>query len=283
MAGPEVRRLTERDIDAAIHLTDLEHWGYTRADWARLLYLSPQGCFAAEVDGEVVGVLSTTSYDSVAFLGAVIVRPDLRGQHLGQAMMRAALAYLESAGVSSVRLNAYLNVIPFYQKLGFRREYGNCRWTGPAGGRAHHRVRTAWSEDLPAIRDLDSEYFGADRSALLTRLLEEFSARFLVADDRGRLRGFIVGNASGDSCEIGPWVTEPGDRSVARHLFEALVDATAAETFAFSSPDPNGSATLFARERGLAESFRTLRMVRGRPGHEGRPEGVWAFAGLEKG
>jgi hypothetical protein len=77
--GTRVRRLEERDIDAAVALTDLEAWGYTPADFRRLLDLSPQGCFAAELDGRVVGVLTTTAYGPLAFLGAVIVAPDLRG------------------------------------------------------------------------------------------------------------------------------------------------------------------------------------------------------------
>src|SRR2546427_10513519 len=34
--GTRIRRLEERDIDAAIALTDLEAWGYTREDFRRL-------------------------------------------------------------------------------------------------------------------------------------------------------------------------------------------------------------------------------------------------------
>ena len=43
MAGAQVRRLRERDVDAAIALTDLEGWGYSRADFRRLRALSPRG------------------------------------------------------------------------------------------------------------------------------------------------------------------------------------------------------------------------------------------------
>jgi ribosomal protein S18 acetylase RimI-like enzyme len=93
MEGTNVRRLDERDIDAAINLTDLENWGYTRADFRRLLALSPEGCFVAESRGRVVGVLTTTSYEGLAFLGAVIVSPELRGKGVGKAMMETALEH----------------------------------------------------------------------------------------------------------------------------------------------------------------------------------------------
>src|SRR3989475_10530035 len=68
--GTRIRRLEERDIDAAIALTDLEAWGYTREDFRRLLALSPNGCFAAERAGPVVRGLTTTTHARLGFLGA---------------------------------------------------------------------------------------------------------------------------------------------------------------------------------------------------------------------
>src|SRR5438309_7525226 len=130
--GAKVRRLDEHDIRAAIALTDLENWGYTRADFVRLLTLSPEGCFVVEANGRVVGVLTTTTYDGLAFLGAVIVAPELRGKGVGKEMMEAALVHLRRTGVRTVRLNAYLNAIPFYERLGFHREYEVIRWHGPS-------------------------------------------------------------------------------------------------------------------------------------------------------
>src|SRR5256885_10154299 len=85
--GTRIRRLEERDIDAAIALTDLEAWGYTREDFRRLLALSPNGCFAAERDGRVVGGLTTTTYDCLAFPGAVLVAPGVRGEGVGADMV----------------------------------------------------------------------------------------------------------------------------------------------------------------------------------------------------
>src|SRR5713226_2115534 len=201
--GTRIRRLEERDIDAAIALTDLEAWGYTREDFRRLLALSPDGCFAAELAGRVVGVLTTTTYEGLAFLGAVIVAPELRGKGVGKEMMEAALAHLQATGVRTVRLNAYLNVIPFYERLGFHREYEVIRWHGSAkAGDAVRGIRPIRAEDHSGLARMDARYFGANRQELIARLAEEFPGTFLVAEHRGRLRGFIVGNPSGGACEI---------------------------------------------------------------------------------
>src|SRR5207245_1169386 len=172
--------------------------------------LSSEGCFVAERQRRVVGVLTTTTYAGLAFLGAVIVAPELRGKGVGKEMMEAALAHLRKIGVRTVRLNAYLNAIPFYERLGFHGEYEVIRWHGPAGaGEQVRGVRPIRTADLTGLGQMDAKYFGANRRILLDRLAEEFSGTFLVAERRSRLRGFIVGNPSGESCEIGPWVVEP--------------------------------------------------------------------------
>lgn len=283
MAGARVRVFTQRDIDRAIALTDLEAWGYTRADFLRLLGLNPEGCFVAEEDDHVVAVLSTTVYGRLAFLGAVIVQPDRRGQGIGDAMMRVALEHLDSRGVETVRLNAYLNVVPFYERLGFRQEYENVRWTGPPMDAVPFTAQPLSREQLPRVAHFDRIFFGADREDLLRSLAKEFPRTFLVVERQGQVAGFIVGNTSSPACEIGPWVVNPNREGAGPDLFHGLVHGANARTVSFTAPAPNRRAQGLSRRLGYREVFRTVRMVRGRDAHHGRPEGIWALAGLEKG
>ena|SRR5207249_478806 len=284
MEGTRVRRLEDRDIDAAIALTDLEAWGYTPADFQRLLALSPDGCFAAERAGRVVGVLTTTTYDGLAFLGAVIVAPELRGKGVGRDMMEAALDHLRATGVRTVRLNAYINAIPFYERLAFHGEYEVIRWHGPATpGPRVRGVRPIRANDLDGLARMDAKYFGADRGRLLARLAREFPATFLVAEHDRRPRGFIVGNPSGDSCEIGPWVVELGSGHVGEDLYRGLVNAAGASEVALSGPSRNGPLLEFVRKARFKEVFRALRMWWGAEAFHGDPAGLWAVGGLEKG
>ena len=283
MEGAIVRRFGERDIDAAIALTNLENWGFTHADFARLLALSPDGCFAAELDGRVVGVLTTTRYDGLAFLGAVIVRPELRGKGLGEAMMTTALDHLRRVGVRTVGLYAYLNVVRFYERLGFRGEYEIIRWHGSAEPGNVRGVRPVRMDDLGPLAVMDAKYFGTNRRILLDRLVEEFPSTFLIAERRGRIRGYIVGNPNGDSCEIGPWVVDPAAEGTAEDLYESLIAAAGVSEVAFSGPSPNESLLEFVRGRRLEEAFRTLRMVWGSDEFREEAHGIWGVGGLEKG
>ncbi len=283
MGEPRVRRLDGRDIDAALALTNLEGWGYTRADMERLLALSPEGCFAAEEEGRVVGVLTTTSYQSLAFLGAVIVSPELRGQGVGRLLMQTALLHLAASHIETVRLNAYLDVVRFYERLGFHGEYEVIRWRASRAPEPSAAVEVAKAGDLNAVAVLDADFFGASRHALLARLLQENPATFLVAREGPRIVGYLVGSPFDGSCEVGPWVVAPGHPDAARDLFRALVHVVGPREYSFSGPARNPELLRFVREAGFSEVFHTLRMWWGANRYPGDPAGVWAAGGLEKG
>jgi ribosomal protein S18 acetylase RimI-like enzyme len=283
VAEPRIRRLVEQDIVRAIELTDLEGWGYTREDFERLLALSPQGCFAAEDRGTVVGLLSTTAYGPLAFLGAVIVDPAVRGKGVGRLLMQAALRHLASTWVQTVRLNAYQNVVPFYEKLGFHREYDVVRWKANVSTGEPGRASAASPEDLDRLVSFDARFFGAPRKALIERLLQEHPDTFLVAAEGAQVLGYVVGNPYDHACEIGPWVVAPGRTQVARDLFQSLVAKVGPREYAFGGPERNPDLATFAREAGFAEAFRTLRMWWGQDLYPGDPRGIWAAGGLEKG
>jgi GNAT superfamily N-acetyltransferase len=271
-------------VNWAIRLTDLEHWGYTRADFERLLALEPEGCFVAIIGGKRAGLTCSITYGKLAFIGAVIVHPEVRGKHVGEALMRSTLDYLDRKGVETARLNAYLNVIPFYERLGFLREYENVRYHGSvAASGTPGAGRPATGDDLPAIAHFDSFYFGASRERLLARLHEEFPESFLVARDEGGVRGYIVANADGGSAEIGPWVANPTMPEVAGDLLHSLLARLGPTRIAFTAPTLNAHHERMAAELRLETAFRTLRMYRGRDAYHGLPQGVFALAGLEKG
>ncbi len=283
MAGAiSIRTLTPADFPWAIALTDTESWGYTEADFQRLRALEPEGLFLAESGGDRIGLTAATTYGELAYIGAVIVDARLRGKRVGEALMHACLDFLDGRGVRSARLNAYLNVIPFYERLGFRSEFENHRYAGESEGRAAPGVRLMRTDDLAAMEELDRIQFGADRRRVLRRLLEEFPATSLVVDDAGEVVAFAFGNTGGGSCEIGPSIAPPSRAREAEDLLHTMF-ATANVPCAFSLPAVNERGVAAAKRAGLRETFRTMRMVRGSSDFGGDPRGVFALAGLEKG
>ncbi len=271
------------DVDFAVGLTATEGWGYSPQDFRRLMNLDPLGCFVALEGDHRVGVTTLTSYGKVAWIGSVIVDPSLRGKGIGEALMKAALAYAERTGVETCRLNAYMHVLPFYDRLGFRPEFENIRFTGSAPGDLDPAVERARPALLPALASFDEPYFGADRTRVLEALYHDYGRGFLVARRGHEIRGYIVGGTSTEGVEVGPWVCDPSDPEVPGALFSAALALADGKPLALSAPTPNTRALEIVAEAGLGESFRTVRMFRGRRAHGGDPRGYFALGGLEKG
>ncbi len=278
-----VRTMEPGDVDFAVGLTATEGWGYSPQDFRRLMNLDPGGCFVALDGDRRVGVTTLTSYGKVAWIGSVIVDPRLRSKGIGRALMEAALAYADRTEVETCRLNAYLHVIPFYDRLGFRPEFENIRFVGSAPGNLDAAVERARPALLPALASFDEPYFGADRRRLLEALYHDYGRGFLVARRGQGIRGYIVGGSSTEGVEVGPWVCDPSEPEVPGTLFSAVLALADGKPLALSAPTPNARALEIIGEHRLAESFRTLRMFRGRRAHGGDPRGYFALGGLEKG
>lgn len=248
-----------------------------------MIDLFPEGCFVAEDDGRVIGLLTMTRYGRLAFLGAVIVDPKDRGRGLGKLLMDSALRRAAELGIRTVRLNAYLNVVAFYERLGFTGEYEVVRWHAAASRPGPANATPATGRDLDALAAFDATPFGASRRDLLARLLQEYPTSFLVAREGSRIVGYLVGSPYARACEIGPWVVAPGRGDVARGLFHALVEVVGPREYAFSGPSVNEALEEFVREAGFSEVFRTRRMWWGEDLDPGMPSAIWAAGGLEKG
>jgi len=274
--------MTLADIPAAIAMTDLEGWGYSAADFRRLHRLEPRGCLVAVSGGKRMGLTTAVSYGKAGWIGNVIVLPEFRGKGVGAELVGRATTYLQSIGVEAVRLNAYINRVQFYEGLGFEGEYENIRFTGMAPVGGNLPASGSSRPNLDQIASFDRRFFGAPRGRLLASLSNEFPGTFVSLGER-KLRGYIVGQVSGDTCEIAPWVVDPAARGAARELWAVLSPKVAGATIGLSAPARSTTAMAVARWLGLRPVFRTLRMYLGKHAYGGRAEGIIGLGGLDKG
>lgn len=270
------------DIPFAIAITDLEGWGYVPADFRRLMRLDPKGCIKAVVGGQRVGMTTTVPYGKVGWIGNVIVQPEYRGKGIGNELVEAAIRHLQGEGVETVRLNSYMENVQFYERMGFRGEYENARFTGEVGSGGGDTVSCAPCENLEKVISMDKRVFGANRSRLLSNLLSEFMDTFLCIGGQ-KIRGYIVGQVNDGFCEIAPWVVDSADASSAKELWLGLRAKLGGRRVAFTVPAKSRLAMTVARWTGLKQGLRTLRMRLGKDAHHGRPEGMIGLAGLDKG
>lgn len=67
--------------------------------------------------------------EGIAEIGRVVVLPEYRGKHLGQAVVAEAEKWMREVGVKKVEISSRVNVADFYEKMGYRFN---------ENGKAHH-------------------------------------------------------------------------------------------------------------------------------------------------
>ena len=67
--------------------------------------------------------------EGVAEIGRVVVLPEYRGKHLGQAVVAEAEKWMREVGVKKIEISSRVNAVGFYEKMGYRFN---------ESGKAHH-------------------------------------------------------------------------------------------------------------------------------------------------
>lgn len=275
-----IRLLFESDIPSAMRLTAAAGWNQTEADWRRLLRLEPKGCFGAIKDGRLVGTTTTTIHGELAWIGMVLVEPQLRRQGIAAKLMNAALDYLTDK-VATIKLDATSLGQPVYEKFGFEVESEIERWTGTAnatGGETSSIINDVVFGDL---LQLDRSAFNADRSKLIEQLVNDACvAPVLLRASDDALSGYALARSGTKKTYVGPVVAK-NPQVVETLLDKMLAQLAGSEVYI----DVNKECvvdTSSLSDRGFVKERNLSRMVKGGPSQKSSPL-VVAIAGPEVG
>jgi len=281
--GLEFRVMTLDDMGVYLRLMEIAGWGNTADDLRRLLHYEPKGCFVASLEGEDVGMVATTNYGQVGWIGNLVVLPERRGRGIGADLMRAAMGHLLDSGVRSIRLDSVAKSVSLYGRLGFRVEYPSLRFMGK--GRNHQGQGTDGMEetDLPAVIDLDRGYSGLDRERMLKRVYGDYPGLCFVARDDGRTAGFIMAKPGEGSCRVGPWICDPERPDLARALLRSLMSEVAGGWIWVGVPALNGASVEILGEDGFERISTSTRMCYGECWPLGDGRAVFGIGAADKG
>jgi GNAT superfamily N-acetyltransferase len=204
------------DLAATHSLAQQMSWPHRLEDCAQLFGLGA-GTVAVDAAADMIGVGMRWSFGSDAgTIGMVLVAPELQGRGIGRALMTALIA---ESGPRALMLNATAEGQGLYEKLGFI----------PIGFVRQHQVRLVERAAMPpvpsvplrravpadhaALCALDASVFGADRSALISRLLAAGQA--WLVDRAARPDGFAILRTFGRGMMIGPIVAPGEDEAIA--------------------------------------------------------------------
>lgn len=275
----DIDRLRRADVDDALALSTQVGWNQRRADWLRLLDVSPDACFAGRVDGDLVATSVLTAYDDVGWIGMVIVDEDHRRRGFGSAVFERALEAGRNGDLAAIGLDATDEGRTVYRQYGFKDVGGIDRWRGvPVGDvpedldMSVEPVTGAAAAD--AIVDFDATRTGVDRSGLLSHLLDSDETTVLVCERGGERRGYAIGRPGRTASQIGPLVCDRPAvgrallAAIGRRLGESIVDA------------PRADANVEVLERaGFDVQRRLHRMIVAEDGDQTAPGGGPLLAG----
>jgi ribosomal protein S18 acetylase RimI-like enzyme len=280
----KIRNMTALDLPAALRLKEIAGWNQTADDWKRFMKASPEGCFVAEVDGEVRGTVTTISFEHrFAWVGMVLVDPEYRGEGMGTRLLEMAINYLDSARIPCIKLDATPQGKPLYEKLGFVSEYEVERWILKRTAQEQADVlSTPTSAHLPSsLLEADREVFGADRRGLLKSLHQDAPAFTQIASKDQHHPAYALGRRGSFADHMGPWIATHEDS--ARVLLEQFLARSQRETVIVDCPKANGMPLELLKSLGFIVSRPLTRMYRGLNRNPGRPQSVCAIMGPEFG
>jgi ribosomal protein S18 acetylase RimI-like enzyme len=196
-----VRSLQTSDIPGAMRLKEAAGWNQVEADWARLLDLQPDGCFALEQGGQLAATATALLYGKdLAWIGMVLTGPEFRGRGFARTLMDRAMRFVDASGVAEAGLDATDMGIALYRSFGFEEESVVERWGLPAGATAFEPVAVdPWKPDP----ELDLLAFGTDRSTVLASLASCESVAIPGS-------GYAMGRAGSKAFYFGPCVAKSG-------------------------------------------------------------------------
>ncbi len=279
----EFRVMTLDDMDLCLGLFKVAGWGNTTDDLRRMLNYEPGGCFIASLGGVDVGMVASTGYGDVGWIGNLIVLPDWRGRGIGASLMMKAIRHLEGSGASSIRLDSVQKAIPLYTRLGFREQYWSLRFTGEGREYTTHGVESMTAADLDTITSFDGPLFGPDRGRMLRRVQNDFPDLCFVSRGPSGLEGYIMARVGDGTTRIGPWVCLPGRPEVAEALLEALMMEERGEKLWVGVPEANQASVEILGKHGFVSLPSSLRMCRGTCGPMGDLEATFSIGAPDKG
>jgi len=242
-----------------------ESWNPGLSDVAAAWAVDPDAFIAVRKDHELVGGGTIVSYDGAfGFMGLFIVRPDLRGRGIGTSLWyhRRDRLVRRLAPGASVGMDGVFDMVPFYERGGFRLAYRDLRFEGVASGNRSMRAIDLAQLPMDVIDAFDRRFVPAPRSRFLSAWLSQSGGIGAAMVDRsGAMQGYGFLRPCRVGYKIGPLFAD--DPAVAEEILDHLLGAVPGQQVQVDVPEPNTVALDLVAQRGLVESFGCARMYLG--------------------
>lgn len=276
------RPLRAPEIETAVDWAAAEGWNPGLADAQAFAAADPEGFWGAERDGALLACITAVrTGEDFGFIGFYIAKPEIRGQGVGIALWRAAMARLAGRCVG---LDGVVAQQANYRRSGFELAWNNARYQSdnpriaPA---APADIRDAAAIPFAQLLAFDAQAFGLPRPDFLRAWISApgHRARVLL-DPAGEVAGLAVLRPCREGSKLGPLFAR--DAEVARALIADAAPHRAAGPLILDLPEPHAEAVALARSMGMEKGFETARMYT-RPPSPMRREWIFGLTSFELG
>jgi GNAT superfamily N-acetyltransferase len=260
-----------------------EGWNPGRNDLAIARAVDPDAFVALREGGALAGAGSIFSYDGrFGFMGLFIMRPEWRGGGLGGALWRWRLARLKErlAPGAAIGMDGVFDMVPFYERGGFREAYRHIRHQGTAAGAPDPAAVRDVDPLLADILAYDGPMFPAPREKFLTLWVTQPGAFVSGVYEKGTLAGYGVARPCQAGFKIGPLFAN--DPQIARRLLSDLMSRIAGKQVQIDVPECKPAAMALAARFRLKEVFGCMRLYNG-PAPKLATERIYGVTSLEFG
>jgi ribosomal protein S18 acetylase RimI-like enzyme len=261
------------DIGTFLELAISEGWVAEAWEFDFLLTAFPQGCYAARDDnGETLAFVTAIRHENSGWIGNLIVKEQVRGRGIGEALFRKSLDALQAAGAETYWLTASKSGRSLYEKHGFSSLDTIMRWTGNGHRRDTERADQSGSpHSSSSASGIDCLAWGDRRDALLAAVAGR--GRLLLEES-----GFVVLQPSGAAMQLGPFAAL--DSSSAERIFtDALASVPPGTKIYVDAPASNITAQRLYSRRAMQISGSTELMYAGvKPSYQ--PDLLYGLASM---
>ncbi|MEM3705756.1 MAG: GNAT family N-acetyltransferase [Candidatus Bathyarchaeia archaeon] len=261
----KVKRMSSEDIEFAVRITDTMNWNLTEQDFAFMMQLEPEGCFALLCDSEKIGIATTICYGKIGWIGNVVVDEKYRRKGAGSTIVKHAIDYLKSKGAETIGLYAYKEKANFYARLGFKHDLQFAVLNGKVRSSSFEasNVKEAEKTEMRKIIEFDNFYFGASREKLLQKIVNEKDNLCYRYVDDGEILGYVMAKVYGHYAEIGPLICRREKGDIAKNLLGAALKKVEGAEVSMCLPKREKAIINMLFDFGFRESFTVVRMFSG--------------------
>ncbi len=285
----ELRQLTPIEIPQALELSKEAHWNQVSDDWKFMITEGKAFGFFTHEDNLVASALALPFQGTFGWISMVLVTSIWRRKGLATRLLQRGIEILEADEKTPI-LDATDAGRKVYLSLGFNDLYLISRLersviktakTLPTDLPPSIAIRQIDESDLTLLAAWDEQFFGADRSILLSNLLHRNPHLAFLAEDTSKsLLGFAMGRIGRDATQIGPVVSS--DPVIAIHLIQTALRQCKEAVF-IDVPNHHEETHKWLSKIGFSCQRNFMRMGKSITDPIDQPGAIFAIAGPELG